>query len=90
MPARQRAGGDEQASATGCGQQSGQRAEQGTVCPARPRTADLPTQDVHLVAQHQDLRILRLGAAGQQSEPGHQLPEDEIRKAVALSRPSIA
>jgi DNA-binding transcriptional LysR family regulator len=32
-----------------------------------------------LVTQHEDLRILRMCTAGQQSQPGHDLPEDQIQ-----------
>ena len=51
------------------------------VSPGQARSAHLVTSHRDLVAEHQNLRILRRGAAGQQPEPGHKLPEDQIQQS---------
>jgi len=39
-------------------------------------------------AKHEDFRVFRLGAAGQQSEPGHDLSEDQIQQSYRHGRRS--
>jgi hypothetical protein len=41
-----------------------------------------------LVTEHKNLRIFRLCAAGQQSQPSHELPEDEIHQSSRHDRRS--
>jgi hypothetical protein len=67
------------------GQPSGQRREHRPVSPGQARSAHLATSHRILVAEHQNLRILRRGASGQQPEPGHKLPEDQIQQSNSHS-----
>ena len=80
VPTQERAGGDEQMSATGRGQESGQRTDQGTVCPGRARTGDLPTQDAHVVAQHQNLCGLGRLRSREERNPGAELTKDQVHE----------
>ena len=57
------------------GQQPGQGGEHGTVSPVQPRTGDLPTRHRHLVAKHEDLRILSRITPCQENQPAEHHPD---------------
>lgn len=59
VPAQQRLGRDDPAVAESAGERRGDRCEQGAVVVAEGRPADLTAQDLNLVAQHDDLEVLR-------------------------------
>jgi hypothetical protein len=44
------------------------------------------TEHGDLVVEHEDLRVLRWCAAGQQSQPGRELPEDQIQQSYRHDR----
>ena len=88
MPPQHRCRGNDPAQPASLGQQPGQRREHRPIRPRQLRPPDLTTQYGDFMAQHQDLRILRPGAAAQQSEPGYQLPEDQIEQSYRHSRRS--
>jgi hypothetical protein len=73
--------------ATGPGEQPGQRADEGTVCPGRPRACNLSTQDAHLMAQHQDLRSLGCLQSHEERNPGAELTEDQVHQPQPVPRP---
>jgi len=76
VPPQDRGRGDDAMQSTCWGQQPGQRREHRAVRPGQSRSVHLTAQHGDLVTQHEDLRILRMCTAGQQSQPGHDLPED--------------
>jgi len=59
VPAQQGLGRDEERLPPAPGQQSAQRGEQRTIGPPVPQTPmELSLEDLHLVAEHQDLDVL--------------------------------
>jgi len=70
------------------GEQSGQCADQGAVCLGWSRTADLLTQDVHLVAQHHDLCGLGCLRPHEQRNPSAELTEDKVHESQRHGRRS--
>jgi hypothetical protein len=65
-PPQDRLWGNDPMQAASRGQPSGQRREHRPVSPGQARSAHLATSHRDLVAEHQNLRILRRGASGQQ------------------------
>jgi hypothetical protein len=63
------------------GQQPCQGGEHGTVSPVRLGARGLPPQDGDLMAQHEDLRILRGVAPRQQRQPAKHSDHKEIDEA---------
>jgi hypothetical protein len=70
----------------GLGQQPGQCREHRPIRPRQSRSAHLAAQHGDLVPEHKNLRILRLCAASQQPEPGHDLPDDQIQQSYRHDR----
>jgi hypothetical protein len=71
MPGQEGAWGHDPVEPEVPGQKPCQGGEHGTVSPVRPRARDLPAQDRDLMAQHEDLRILRsvIPRQGSTSQP---------------------
>jgi hypothetical protein len=61
VPAKNRLGRDEERRPPLSGDQLGQRGDERPIRPGEAGTGDLPAQDGQLVAQHEDLRVLRHG-----------------------------
>jgi len=72
----------------GLGQQPGQRREHRPIRPGPPRPPDLAAEHGDLVTQHQNLHVLRPGTTGQQAQPCHELPEDQIKQSYRHGRRS--
>jgi hypothetical protein len=80
--------GDDPMQSTGLRQQPGQRRKHRPVRPRQSRSAHLAAQHGDLVTEHKNLRVFRLCAAGEQSEPSHDLPEDQIEQSYRHDRRS--
>ena len=80
VPGQQRSRCDQSAAPPGGGQRSGQGRQDRAVGPVRPRPGHLPAQHHHLMAQHQDLRVLRCLAAAQQDQPARHPDHDQIQQ----------
>jgi hypothetical protein len=88
VPAQHRGGGDDPMHSAGLGQQWGQRREHCPIRPRQSRPSDLASEHGDLMPEHQDLRVLRTCAPGQQSEPGYKLSEDQIEQSYRHGRRS--
>ena len=88
VPPHDRGRGDDPMPSARRGQQSGQRREHRPIRPGQSWPAHLVAQYRYLVAQHEDFRIFRVCAAGQQSQPGQDLPEDQIQQSYRHDRRS--
>lgn len=62
--------------------------EHRSVGPGQPQSADLAAEHGSFVSEQQDLRVFRHGTSGQQPQPGHELPEDEIDPSYRHDRRS--
>ena len=80
MPAQHRIRGHEQP------RPAAARNQHNATCTARsaqrgPGSGDLPAQHRQLVAQNEDLRLLRRAAAGQQAKPVHRRRQDQVQQS---------
>src|SRR5918996_2100889 len=69
-------------------QRAAQRGQERAVSSGDQWTAGLPTQDLQLVSEDQDLQFLRATRAGQQRNEREQIPDDEIDKRPEQARAS--
>jgi hypothetical protein len=81
VPAQQRLRRDESMAPMLHGEQSGQRREHGAIWPGGAWPGDLPAQRGDLMSEYEDLGVLGRLAAGEQSEPGDELAEDEVEQS---------
>ena len=81
MPAQHRLRRDEQPRPAAAGDEPAQRRLQRPVGPRRPRSGDLPAQHRQLVTKNEDLRVLGGAAAGEQAEPVHRRPDDQVQQS---------
>jgi hypothetical protein len=73
---------------TGRGQQRGECRQVRPLRPRQLRSAYLAAQHGDLMPELKKLRILRLGAMGEQSKPGHDLSKDQIQRSYRHGRRS--
>jgi hypothetical protein len=88
VPPQDRGRGDDPMQSASRGQQPGQCRKHRPIRPRQARSVHLTAQHGDLVAQHEDFRVFRLCAAGQQPEPGQDLPEDQIQQSYRHDRRS--
>jgi hypothetical protein len=81
MPAQHRLRRDEQPRPSAARNQPARCGLHSPVCPRRPRSGDLPAQHGQLMAQDEDLRVLRRAAAGDQAEPTHRSTQDQVQQS---------
>jgi len=81
VPGQQGSRGNDSVHPQAPGKQSCQGREHGAVSPVRPWARDLPPQDRNLVAQDQDLRILRGITARQQCQPAEHPDHEQVDEA---------
>ena len=80
MPGQQGSRRDQSAAPQLGGQQPGQGRQDRAVGPVRPGTAHPAAQHHHLMAQHQDLRLLGCPAAAQQGQPAEHPDRDQVQQ----------
>jgi hypothetical protein len=88
MPPQQRPRGHQARAERGAWQLAGRRREQGTISGAKLRPRDLATQDLELVAQHEQLDVLDVQATTTPNECAQQRPEREIEEGEGHGRRS--
>jgi hypothetical protein len=81
MPTQQRRWLHEHAAPDWARQQPHQSGQQRAVGPVEPRPGHLALQHRHLVAQHQQLSVLRRRAPRQQCKPPYRLAEQQIEQS---------
>ena len=67
-----------------CGEQPGQRRQNGAVCPGRAWPSDLTAQDHDLVSEYKELGVLGRLAAAEQGEPTDDLAEAQVKQSQRL------
>lgn len=78
VPAQDRGGRDEQPESSVGGEQSGQGGDQGSVGPSHPGSWSASLEYGQLVAQDQDLDLLRPVGSGDQDHPAEELREHHV------------
>jgi hypothetical protein len=81
MPAQHRLRAHEQPRPAPGGNQPAQRRLQRPIGPRRPRPGDLPTQHRQLMTQQEDFGRLRAVAAGEQPQPAHHRPDNQVQQS---------
>ena len=89
VPAQQRVWRQEPAPPQRPGEQAGQGSEYRAVCPVQPGPGVLPPQHRDLVAQHQQLGILRRRRTRQQRHPASQAHEDQVEHPCCHKPPIL-
>jgi hypothetical protein len=81
VPGQQRARRDQAMAPQPGGQQPGQRGQDRPVGPVQPRPGDLTAQNRDLVAEDQDLGVLRRPASAQQEQPAKYPDDGEVQES---------